>query len=538
MCVRYVVTMFLQRNTKHVGPKTYHSALIVESFRENKKVKHRIIANISKLPIQIIDSIGEALKGRSVDNKNFEYHSGKNFGALWATQKIAESLSITKTLGCSTQAMLVMIMISGRILTQGSRRHLKFWKDGQAIEDIFGISDFDEDDLYKAMDWLESRQEKLEKKLFDLRYKDKKVRLFLYDITSSYLEGQHNELAEYGYNRDGKKGRKQIVYGLLTDDEGSPISVEVFKGNTSDSTTVPEQVRKLAERFGVKEVVFIGDRGMVKKAGIESIHDKNWRYITAITKSQIESLITKDILQLGLFEEKLVEVEDKGIRYILRRNPVRAEEIQRNRDERICKVECYCRELNEKLAKRPKTKEDVALRSLVAKINQLKLFKIFSVEIKDRKLTLVRDEGMLKEISDLDGCYVIKTDVEKEELSTEKVHSVYKNLSFVEWAFRTMKTGFLEIRPLYHRKANRTRACVLIAMFAYMILHHIFKKCQDLNLPLQPLMEKLDQIQTGQIEISGQLLTVLPKKLRDDQQKILDALGISLPVSLDRKSVV
>lgn len=535
MYVIYVVTMFLQKNTKRVGPKTYHSALIVESFRENKKVKRRIIANISKLPAQIIDSIGETLKGKTVGGKNFGYHSGKSFGALWVIQNIAESLFITKILGRSTRAMLVMIMICGRILTQGSRRHLKFWKDGQAIEEVFGINNFDEDDLYETLDWLESRQEELEKKMFNLRYKSKKAKLFLYDITSSYLEGQHNELAEYGYNRDGKKGKKQIVYGLLTDDEGSPIAVEVFKGNTSDSTTVPDQVKKLAERFGAEEVVFVGDRGMVKKTGIEYLHAKKWHYITAITKTQIESLIRKDIFQLELFEETLVEVEHEGIRYILRRNPVREKEICKNRNERISKIESYCKELNEKLAKRLGTKEYAALKALRNKIDRLKLAKIFTVEVKDRKLTLAKDNGTLEEISQLDGCYVIKTDIATKELSKEKAHDIYKNLSFVEWAFRTMKTGFLEVRPLYHRKANRTRACVLIAMFAYMILHHIFKKCQELDLPLQPLMEKLDQIQTGQIEISGQLITILPTKLREDQQEILDALKISLPKSLSNR---
>ena len=507
--------------------------LLRESYREGKVVSKRTIANLSKWPPHLIEGFKVLLQGKAITNiGDLSSKSGKAFGGSWVIKKLAEELLISKVLGKSKKAMLVMIMICGRILTQGSRRHLKFWKDGQAIEEIFGISDFDEDDLYEAMDWLEERQGDIEKRLFNLRYKGKIVKLFLYDITSSYLEGQYNELAEYGYNRDGKKGKKQIVYGLLTDEEGAPIAVEVFKGNTIDSTTVTDQIKKLARRFEVEEVIFVGDRGMVKKTGIESIDENKWHYITAITKVQIESLIKQDVLQLELFDEELVEVEDKGIRYILRRNPVRMEEIRKNRNERIFKIESYCEELNLKLTNKVRSREDVALKDLLNKITQLKLTKIFTVRVKDRRLSLEKNVVLLEELSLLDGCYVIKTNIKKEELNTEKVHSAYKNLSFVEWAFRTMKTGFLEVRPLYHRKANRTRACVLIAMFAYMILHNIFGKCRGLNIPLKALLEKLDQIQTQEIKIAEQWIKVLPTEFRDDQQDILDILKIKLPKTI------
>jgi len=271
---------------------------------------------------------------------------------------------------------------------------------------------------------------------------------------------------------------------------------------------------------------------MVKKTGIESIDENKWHYITAITKVQIESLIKQDVLQLELFDEELVEVEDKGIRYILRRNPVRMEEIRKNRNERIFKIESYCEELNLKLTNKVRSREDVALKDLLNKITQLKLTKIFTARVKDRRLSLEKNVVLLEELSLLDGCYVIKTNIKKEELNTEKVHSAYKNLSFVEWAFRTMKTGFLEVRPLYHRKANRTRACVLIAMFAYMILHNIFGKCRGLNIPLKALLEKLDQIQTQEIKIAEQWIKVLPTEFRDDQQDILDILKIKLPKTI------
>lgn len=529
--------MFIQRNTKRVGSKTYHSVLVVENFRQNKKVCRRILANISKLPPQAIAAIDAALKaGDSItipsSEKNFSFTSGTNFGGLWAIKKIAESLFIPEVLGLSKNATLVMIMICGRILTQGSRRHLKFWKDGQAIEEIFGVKNFDEDDLYAALDWLEENQENFEDKLFRKRHKDKHLSLFLYDITSSYLEGQYNELADYGYNRDGKKGKKQIVIGLLTDKEGYPLAIEVFRGNTSDSTTVDGQIKKLAERFNVKEVVLVGDRGMIKKTGIESLDAKNFSYITAITKPQIEKLISDDVIQMDLFDDELVEVETGDIRYILRRNPIREKEIRANRDDKIRRVEEFASTLNLRLSEHPLAKEGTALKDLQKKIDRLKLTKIIHVNLDGRILFLTKDEATMAETSRLDGCYVIKTNVKKENLNIEEAHAVYKDLKFVEWAFRSMKTGFLEIRPLYHRKANRTRACASIAMFAYMILHHIHKKTAHLGIPLEPLMEKLDQIQIQKMKIGEQEIKTLPTVLRDDQKIIMEALGLQLSKSL------
>lgn len=529
--------MFIQRNTKRVGLKTYHSVLVVENFRHNKKVCRRILANISKLPPQAIAAIDAAIKGRdaipvSTSEKDFSFTAGTNFGGLWSIKKIAESLFIPEVLGPSKNATLVMIMICGRILTQGSRRHLKFWKDGQAIKEIFGVNNFDEDDLYEALDWLEENQENFEDKLFHKRYKDKSLSLFLYDITSSYLEGQYNELADYGYNRDGKKGKKQIVIGLLTDKEGYPLAIEVFKGNTSDSTTVDGQIKKLAKRFNVKEVVLVGDRGMIKKTGIESLDAQHWSYITAITKPQIEKLVSNDVIQMDLFDDKLVEVVDKNIRYILRRNPIREKEIKANRDDKIQRIEKFLSKLNVRLSEHPLAKEKTALKDLQKKIDCLKLTKILSANSDLRILSLTKDGAAMAEASRLDGCYVIKTNVKKENLNTEEAHAVYKDLKFVEWAFRSMKTGFLEIRPLYHRKANRTRACASIAMFAYMILHHLHRKTAHLEIPLEPLVEKLDQIQIQKMKIGEQEIKTLPTSLRNDQKKIMEALGLHLPKSL------
>ena len=531
--------MFIHKTTKKVGNKIHHSFLLSESYRENGKVKHRVISNLSRWPKPLIDAVASALKGQpTTPLHDLPRKSGKNFGGLFVLKELAKELFIDKLLGSSRKGRLAMLLVLGRILTQGSRRHLTFWRDGQAVEEVLGIGSFDEDDLYATLDWLEENQAKMEDQWFRLRFENQKVELFLYDVTSSYLEGQDNELADYGYNRDGKRGKKQIVIGLLTHKDGSPVAVEVFKGNTSDVTTVPHQIKKMAERFRVTEVTFVGDRGMVKKIPIESLKEQGWHYITAITKPQIEGLIRKGIFQLGLFEEKLVEIVHEGIRYLLRRNPQRVEEMGENRKDRMRKVTALCQKLNEKLKTHPKASPESALKELKNKISQLKLKDIMAANAQGRSLSLSTDEEALQKSSQLDGCYVIKTDLSQEKMNAEEVHATYKGLSEVEWAFRTMKTGLLEIRPLYHRKANRTKACAFVAMLAYAITQSLWKKTFHLERPLDPILSSLDQIQMQEIKIADQWVPVLPTHYREDQDLILKALKIKLPKTIRQTAAV
>ena len=536
-----IVTMYIQSNAKKVGSKTYRSFLLVQNYREAGKVKHKVLSNLSSLPMSLIEGIRALIKGKVFTNlKDLELKSGKNFGGLFVLRELAKELNIEKILGNSRQGKLAMLLVLGRILTQGSRRHLTFWREGEAIEEVLGLKSFDEDDLYETLDWLEKNQAKMEDQWFKLRFENEKVELFLYDVTSSYLEGEKNELAEYGYNRDGKRGKKQIVIGLLTNKNGNPIAVEVFKGNTSDVTTVPNQIKKKAERFGVSEVTFVGDRGMVKKIPTELFKEHNWHYITAITKPQIKSLIKENVFQLELFEEKLVEIIQDKNRYFLRRNPQRVLEIEKNRKDRMQKITTLCEKLNEKLKAHPKASPEIALKDLENKIHQLKLKWIMIANIKDRVLSLSMDADALQKSSQLDGCYAIKTDLsyEKindlsyEKINAEEAHSIYKGLSEVEWAFRTMKTGLLEIRPLYHREANRTRACAFVAMLAYAITQSLWKKTAHLDRPLKTVILSLDQIQTQEIKIADQWVTILPTNFRGDQDLILKALKIQFPKTI------
>jgi transposase len=233
--------------------------------------------------------------------------------------------------------------------------------------------------------------------------------MYLYDVTSSYLEGDQNELGDYGYNRDRKKGKKQIVIGLLTDDEGEPISCEVFRGNTQDTTTFKHQVDKVAKRFGIEEVTFVGDRGMIKRARIRDLSEEKYHYITALTKPQIETLLKNNVVQMELFDETVGEVAVEDIRYIYRRNPVRAMEIRENRQSKLGKLRDVCAQKVEYLSAHPRAKVDVARRVVEEKGKKLKINTWVSVNTQGRKVSLEIKDTELEEEEKLDGCYVIKT---------------------------------------------------------------------------------------------------------------------------------
>ncbi|MCP4302462.1 MAG: IS1634 family transposase, partial [Gammaproteobacteria bacterium] len=262
--------------------------------------------------------------------------------------------------------------------------------------DVLGLEAFDENDLYRNLDWLNENQATIEDRLFRLRHPDGKAQLFLYDVTSSYLEGTKNELAAFGYNRDGKNGKRQIVIGLLCDEVGWPLSVEVFAGNTADTSTFASQVRKVADRFGGEAVTLVGDRGMIKGPQIDALQaeDDEFHYITAITKPQIESLLTRGLFQLELFDEKVAEVhdEEEEVRYVLRRNPQRAAEMAATREDKRGAVEKLVSEQNVYLVEHPRARVDVAVRRVEQKIEKVRLSTWLSVSSEGRTLSLVRDE--------------------------------------------------------------------------------------------------------------------------------------------------
>ena len=326
--------------------KTYTSTLVVESIRQGKVVKHKTLLNISRWDKEKVEAFKAVLKGEQITSiEQLKLTAGKTIGGLLVFKKLAEEIGIIDSIGRRNKKLSqILLLIIGRILTQGSRLHLLTWGKTQELQKVLGISleEITEEDLYKTLDYLAENQERIEKKLFKTRYLKKGTpRIYLYDVTSSYLEGEQNELAAYGYNRDKKQGKKQIVIGLLTDEEGSPIAVRGFSGNTQDPKTVQSQIQKLAQEYGIREVIFIGDKGMIKTGQISALGEANYHYITSITKPQIQTLIKNGTLQLSLFDNTIGEVFDRAnnLRYVYRRNPIRAEEIKINRAQRQKKLE-------------------------------------------------------------------------------------------------------------------------------------------------------------------------------------------------------
>ncbi len=519
--------------------KVFRRVLLRESYREKGKVKKRTIANLSKLPPDLINAIQQALKGgtspiKYLDASQQKTTLGSSIGALFTLDKICKNQGIDKALGSSKEAQLIKWMIHSQIIRPGSKLAAVRLAEQHAVRAVLGLEEFDENDLYNALDWLEEHQRRIEKRLFKIRYGNESPTLYLYDVTSSYLEGTENELADFGYNRDKKKGKKQIVIGLLTDGEGMPVSVTVFPGNTPDTTTFYQQIRTLADDFGVEHVVMVGDKGMIKNTQIKDIKEYKFHYITSITKAQIRTLMKNGVIQTGLFDDNLCEVSHDDNRYILRKNPVREREIRQNRESKINKVKWEITKANIYLRDHERAKVETALSKVNTLVEKLKLADFIEITLVSRVLSLLINKEKLQDLSLLDGCYVIKTDVSKTVADTELVHDRYKDLAKVERDFRTMKVSQLEIRPLYLRNAARTRAHVFIVMLALMITKHLQVKWKDAGLTVDEGIDELVSICTMTMEIASHTFNTIPAP-RPAGKRLLKRLNITLPKTAPQK---
>jgi transposase len=509
----------------------------MENYRQGTKVKHRIISNLTLWPKELVTQFDNLLKNKNQTiNSEIEFYEGKSIGGILTISEIAERLGISQALGNNKQGRLALFQIAGRIIAQESRNYLaNEWSRNHAIEEVFGFDNITEDALYENLDWLCKNQERIEKSIFEYRSKDEPIKeIFLYDVTSSYFEGQMNELADYGYNRDKKQGKKQIVIGLLTDKYGYPVSVEVFKGNTNDTKTVSSQLNKLKKNFGVERVVFVGDKGMVKSAQIEAINSDmyQWNYLTSITKQQIATLINNDIIQLSMFDNEVFEVSQEDCtRYILRRNLSRAAEIRDSRLSKIKKIESLVMQQNKYLLEHKKANPEVALIKVNSKISSLKLKSVITSNLKDRIIGITINDSELEQIGILDGCYVIKTDTPKECMDAHTAHDRYTDLYNVEFAFRTMKTTLEQLRPIFVRKEDRTRGHVFVTMLAYMIVKYITDELSELPYTRKFIFESLDKIKYEIFPMGEKEIKLLPKKLLDENEEILQKLRIKLKLN-------
>lgn len=533
------------------GAKTYEQVLVRESYREKagpkSRVKHRTLLNITKYPRPLQVAMAAALKDPdlvletldSAKEGRLELHEGRSVGAVWCVARVAERLGITKALGRGRQAQLGLWQVIGRVIEQGSRLSAVRLHETHALADVIGLErGLNEDDLYDNLAWLSDRQAVIEKRLFKARHSKKKPTLFLYDVSSSYLEGQHNALGEYGYNRDGKRGKKQIVIGLLCDGAGEPVSVEVFSGNTQDPKTVASQIRKTAQRFGCSQVTFVGDRGMIKSGQMDELSEAGFHYITAITKAQIEKLIKDGALQLELFDEKICEVQCEARRLVLRRNPVRAGELAATRQSKCKAIEKLVEEQNVYLAQHPKAKTQTALKRVQEKIAKLKVAAWLGVEADDdRTLRLMTDEELLEAAARLDGCYVIVTDLSSDQAGAKTVHDRYKDLARVERGFRMSKTGHLELRPIYVRCEKSTRGHVFVVMLAYLIRRELERGWAELDLTVEEGLDTLKTLCAMTVKLgAGQEVHQIPTP-RIQSRQLLESLDIQLPPILPHREL-
>ena len=539
----FVVTMHIDDQTYQRNGKTYRRALLRNSYRRNGKVHHDTIANLSLCNEEEIEVMKFALKNKKnltalkIPGEKIQTRQGMIVGAVWLLYQLAKRLGIVKALGHRKEAKLVLWMVISAVIGSVSRLSATRLAQSHAACDILGLDGFCEDDLYDVLDWLDENQNRIEDRLFKNRYKNKTPNLFLYDVTSSYFEGDKNELAEYGYDRDGKKGKKQIVIGLLTDDEGYPVSCDVFRGNTKDTQTFKSQVDKVANRFGIKKVIFVGDRGMIKTAQINELTDEDY-YITALTKPQIEKLLKKGVFQLQLFDKTVYEITDEDVRYVLRRNPIRAEEIRENRQSKLAAIEKLCEKKTVYLTEHPRAKVKVAKREIKKFIDKLKIAKWLKVRVKRRSFRIEINDIELEEIEKLDGCYTIKTNLSAADASKETIHDRYKSLAEVEWAFRTMKTVLLHIRGIFVRKANRTRAHVFSIMLAYMIAFELRRLWRDIEITIEEGIGELSSLCATEVVIGNLSIQTIPTP-RENVQMLLEKADIALPDAIpSRKATV
>lgn len=446
--------------------------LLREGYRDGKTVKTRTLANLSHWPPERIDALRRALKGELDGIAGAHPISDRIYGVLFVLKQIAERLGLSKALGQSRMGALALFLVCARVAHQGSRLSAVRWAQDHAVAEVLGLASFDENDLYQALNWLDEHQTAIEDRLYQTYLKQIGTPpvLVLYDVTSSYLEGQCNELAEFGYNRDGKRGKKQIVIGLLTADDGEPLAVRVFEGNSSDPTTVVAQITTLKERFGVNEVIFVGDRGMIKTKGKEALTEANFRYITALTDPQVRKLLREDILQIDLFDTTAQEVEYGDKRLILRCNEAVQTKEKRRRADKLRQLSELVNKRNAFVSESKRADAQAGLRQFNRWIKRYKLTRFVDLVLEGRELKVLVDEDKQRQTGLLDGCYVLETDVAKPKMDARTVDARYRDLQVVERNFRDMKTGMLEVRPIFLRKATRTRGHVFVAMLALNVL--------------------------------------------------------------------
>lgn len=533
----------IQKHISKKGKATYYG-VFRHSYYSKGKVLHKDLGRLSSCSLEELLILKNALANKSAgEEHDMRAETSREFGAVFAAYKTVCDLDLDKILYSRKEPwrQRVIAMVIGKLVYQGSKLGLVNIWENTSLGDLVGLGSArpDVDDFYEAMDHLLLRQDAIEKQLSSRHLKE--GCLILYDITSSYFEGDDAQLAKYGYSRDGRPSKKQIVLGLITSSDGCPVSIEVFEGNTSDQTTVKGQIEKIKNKFGIKEIVFVGDRGMVIRKHIEEADKEFCKYITALTHREIKKLREMNYIQYDLFDEKnIVEIlynEDPSTRLILCKNPQRASEETETRKALISKTRDKFERITKSIEKGKLKSRDKIVERITRWRNRWLVGKFFDYKITDDcKLEWsVKDDKIIEE-EKLDGCYIIETNVSSSKLTKEEVLSSYKSLAHVEKAWRNLKTVQLDLRPIWHRKEDRIRAHALICMLAYYIQWHITQKLAPLirskngsgknyTMSFNSVMSKLKTLQENTYNIKGKKIKATTRA-SEEHQEIFAALEI------------
>ena len=509
--------MFIKRNRTRHGDKPYQSILLVQGKCVPPKrppgrpaagapppktvVVHETLANLSRLPAELVALIEGFCQG-TVPNAATTLCAraaasraapvvqvGPCYGLLAGLHALARELGIVRAVGETTRTQrLALYLIYARLAFQGSRLSAARASEDHAVREVLQVGAFDEDDLYAALEYLAEHQRAIETALAP---KATKGAVFLYDVTSVYFEGEDNELAAFGYNRDGKRGKQQMVAVLLTDGAGEPLAIQLYAGNTSDPPTFLDAVEQLKVRFGTEEIAVVGDRGMIKALGQAALGEANFRYVTALTDPQVRKLLQAGVLQLGLFEDQPAEVTVGNQRYVLRCNPHTQARERERREDQWTRVQKWIEARNKLVKKKRRCAPASSLRGAQARLQKYRLSGWVSVRLEGRQVVWTEDAAAREKEAQLDGCYVVVSDLPAAVADTQAVHDRYLDLTRVERDFRTLKTGLLEIRPVFLRKADRTRGHALVSLLALKLARALDLRVAPLGLMVDDAVERL-----------------------------------------------
>lgn len=563
--------MYIQQNTsKHKNGSVYKSTLLCHKYREDGKIKTKVLANLSMLPDEAILALSNSLSKKKetyFSSNQIAANRAIDFGFAAVLIKTMENLRISELFDkvMPTQSNVIKLLFIGKIITRGSKLAIFNWiKRNQIIASMLNVDlkSIKLDEVYQYLGQLPEYQQKINRK-WALYNKQHCKEIFLYDITSSYFHGDQNVLSDYGYNRDGVKGKKQINIGLITDETGFPLKIQVFEGNVNDHKTVVEQLQTLKSDFKAQNIVFIGDRGMKIRYNLQKMTElqrSGIDYITGLTKEEIKGLLAKKTIQLDLFSEELAEVQDGDLRYVLSVNSELTKESKmfRNKmrekfEEAISTIQASYRKKQSRFSQNKiKIQNGSKNKNLVTQfsVKQIDMYKrrteevlkkyfmksFYEVNIDDEKFETTFNLEKYNNERSLDGCYVVVSNIGQERMDMKAIRNHYKGLQHVEHAFRDMKTCGLDIRPIFHVNEATTRGHVLVTMFSYAIIHELeskifpfiksWNKENKQQYAYQDIQDELRNIKLVELNLGKNCQKILLTDLTPIQEKILDALKI------------